>query len=237
MCSRFSSRLAEASISRRTCSASAGGSLPARATDRLRPCSVSASIASRWPRSSVLSASPSARRACLEPGQRRRRSAAAWPRRAPRAASSVSMASGTSSTPRSASSPSALAGATPNCSCSRLRQAGEVLQEGFVDDRLRLRSGGAADRQRRLEIAARKSLLDGLPHRRLQPLEARRQPQPHLDALAVDRLDFPGDRRAVMFGDGAREAGHALQCHVLHVPCRSLRGILPSNADAPAVIC
>ncbi len=82
-----------------------------------------------------------------------------------------------------------------------------------------LRSGGAPDRQRRLEIAARKALLHRLAHRRLEAFEALRQPQPHLHALAVDRFDLPGDRRAVMVGGGPREAGHALQIHwFLRVP-------------------
>ncbi|OWK20520.1 hypothetical protein AJ88_29665 [Mesorhizobium amorphae CCBAU 01583] len=81
-----------------------------------------------------------------------------------------------------------------------------------------MRAGGPADGQRRLEVAARKSLLHRLPDGRLQPLEALRQPQPDLDALAVNRLDLPGDRGALVFGDRARKTGHALQIHDARTP-------------------
>ena len=110
-----------------------------------------------------------------------------------------------------------------------LRQAGDILQEEFVDDRLRLQRSGLADGQRRLEIAARETFLHGLPQRRLQTLEARRQPQPELDAFAVDGLDLPGDRDAVVIGNGSRETGHALQSHDLCMSpaclvCRNSQG-------------
>ena len=100
---------------------------------------------------------------------------------------------------------------TVNRQCSGY--AGQIPQEDFVDHRLHLLAGSAADGQGRLEIAARKPLLQRLPDRRLEPLKTLRQPQPDLDALAVDGLDLPGDRGAVVLADGACKSGHALQIH------------------------
>jgi hypothetical protein len=87
---------------------------------------------------------------------------------------------------------------------------GHVAQEIFVDDRLHHSAGRAADGQGRLHIAARKALLDRLPDRRFEALEALRQAQAHVDALAVDRLHLPGDRRSLVLGGHAGEACHAL---------------------------
>ena len=52
-----------------------------------------------------------------------------------------------------------------------LGESGEILQEGFVHDRLELQRR-PGDGQGRLDIAARKTFLDRLAGRRLQPLES-----------------------------------------------------------------
>ena len=124
-----------------------------------------------------------------------------------------------------------------------LGQPRQVLEESLIDDRLHLQAD-LDDCQRRLDIAAGKPLLDRLPGRRLDPLEARRQAQPRLDTLAIHRLYFPRDHGARLAGGRPCKAGHALQSHDYVPPsltrrycCAGAGSALPPAALAASSAC
>ena len=201
-----------ASSSKRTCSARrsriAAGSRDGSASAR----QVSSSMVSRWPRSSAPSAVALGARAPLpaRPAPRRastgsrRRSASGCPR--PR------RVSGSSSTPRKASRPSALAASAPNCSSSRLASPARSLRNASLTTGW-ICSAGPGNRERRPGYCRARSASGspGAPGPR-----AARSPAAASAAsrgLAVDRLDLPCDRQPRPIGGGARKAGHALQGH------------------------
>ena len=113
--------------------------------------------------------------------------------------SSVSTASWKSMTPRSANKPSTRGGSEIEFFLKALRQTRDFLEKSVVDDQVAGRRANPSKRQRRLEVAARKTLLQYLPYRRLKALRAGRQSQPDLGGLAVHRLQFPGNRGRVLF--------------------------------------
>ena len=118
MLRRVSSRPLAASSSSRTWSARRWRMATMSRDGSASACRVRASMRSRWPRRIASSAAPSLRRACSRPASAASKAARMTASVAART-SSVSTISGASRTPRKASRPSALAGATPNSSTRR----------------------------------------------------------------------------------------------------------------------
>ncbi len=96
--------------------------------------------------------------------------------------------------------------------CERLRRRQHCLEHGGVDAHDRQRSA-ALHGQARLNRSARQALRSAGAYRRLDCVPARREAQPQIEPLAVDRLDLPGP--GIRTGDAmaASKPGHARQRH------------------------
>ena len=73
----------------------------------------------------------------------------------------------------------------------------------------------ARDRERAVDRAAREHLRRAVAHRRLDRIPARRQAQPQIKPLGIDRFHLPGPRMGARDAVAARKAGHARQRHRL----------------------
>ena len=101
----------------------------------------------------------------------------------------------------------------------RVDAAGQLLDDGehrrkhlLVDAHLGRRAA-ALDRQRGIDGAAREHLGGLRPHRRLDGVPARRQAQPQVEPLGIDRFDLPGPGIAGGYALPAGKPGHARQRH------------------------
>jgi hypothetical protein len=64
-----------------------------------------------------------------------------------------------------------------------------------------------------IDSAARQLVRCTLSRRHLNGVPARRQPQPHVETLGIDRFDFPTPSVGARHAMAAREAGHARKRH------------------------